>query len=290
MLHKEVNLKLLVPDSDQPRQEFDTFKLETLKSSIRDKGILVPIVVEKMKKKNTLLIIDGERRYKAATQLELKTVPVIIKESMTPGERMVLRFHLQEQHQSWSSFDKARAIYFFMNSEHLSVGEVSKILGMSPGTVAKWVGILDLSKRTQEKAVNKRIAFSYLSGIARIAPRFMDISNMSREEIELALINKVESKAIGKWTDMSCLRRFMNMPGNEKLKVEFLKKESMTVRNLLGITPEGRSIELDQLCYRCSYLSRLINKYQRANLNKYLSPKQKLLIDNLIKTSKLFIK
>jgi len=287
---KYIKLKLLKTDPSQPRQEFDTDRLESLKKSIQIHGILVPLIVEKMPNRETFLIIDGERRYTAASLLALESVPIEIRPAMSPQERMILRFHLQEQYQSWTSFDKARAIYFFMESEGLSVRKVSEILGMSPSTVAKWVGILDLSKRTQEKAIHKRIAFSYLDGIAKVAPKFVELSKLSLEEVETLLIDKVETKAIYKWTEMTRLRKFMNIDGNEKVKLEFLKNPTMTVKNLLGMTPEGRSIELDHLMYKCSALTTLFNKFSYRKLNRYLNVRQKEVLIKLVKTINRFIK
>jgi ParB family chromosome partitioning protein len=65
------------PNPDQPRKEFDEEKLEALSSSIKELGVILPIIVTK--KNNRYQIIAGERRYRAAKSLGKETIPAIIK-------------------------------------------------------------------------------------------------------------------------------------------------------------------------------------------------------------------
>lgn len=63
-----LKLTLIKPDPMQPRQEFDPYDLNLLKKSIASQGILQPLVVEKIKGNGHYILVDGERRYRAATQ------------------------------------------------------------------------------------------------------------------------------------------------------------------------------------------------------------------------------
>src|SRR3990167_2828370 len=105
---EHISIALVHPDPKQPRQEFDPEDLRILQKSIASHGILQPLVVEKNGK--GYLIVDGERRYRAAKLNALKTLPVEIVPQMSVLTRFIKRFHLQEQHKNWSWFDKARAI------------------------------------------------------------------------------------------------------------------------------------------------------------------------------------
>ena len=73
----EVKIEEIVRDEEQPRKDFDPEALEALAESIKQHGILSPIVV--MKKEGKYQIVAGERRYRAAKIAELKKVPVIVR-------------------------------------------------------------------------------------------------------------------------------------------------------------------------------------------------------------------
>ena len=75
----ELNIIEVEPNPDQPRKEFDKERLEDLKSSIAEIGVILPIIVTK-KESGRYLIIAGERRWRAAKLAGLKTIPAIIKD------------------------------------------------------------------------------------------------------------------------------------------------------------------------------------------------------------------
>jgi len=278
-----IDINLLKPDPDQPRQVFDPVKMHSLKESVKEKTILDPLTVERIPNSKHCLIIDGERRYKVAKELNIQKVPVEKMDPMTPQERMITRFHLQEQHQSWTPFDKARAIYFFMKSEGLSASQIADLLGVSHDTVSHWIGILSLSKKTQIKSIVRRIPFTYLEKIANISRRYAEITDMSKGKIEEKLLEKIENRAIYKHVELTTLLRFMVKEGNEEKKMEFLNKPDYTVKNLLGKTPEGQSIEVDFLTYRCQSTTRKLKEFTKKGYHKVLNEKQSLILRELKK-------
>ena len=275
-------LKNIVPDPNQPRQEFSPDRMKQLVASIDTEGILSPLMVEKIEgQKDKYLIVDGERRYKAAVTLGLQTVPVFICDSMTDQERMVRRFHVQEQHQSWSPFDKARAIYFFKNRIGLSINDTANILGLSKDSVYNWIGILNLSKRNQTYSIDKRIGFSYLNKIVRISQALSDEEEiaLTPDKIQRIILEKLEHNAIYDQTDMTELLKFSRLVGHAKNKMSFLTNPNMTVRQLLNITPEGQSILLDRTIYMTNQLINRLKKQDR--IKKYLSKKQIAVLEEL---------
>jgi ParB/RepB/Spo0J family partition protein len=299
---KYINLNEIAPDPEQPRQEFDPKQMETLKSSIKDKGILVPLILEELSQTDPLrekidpkyknakyIVIDGERRWRNAIELKLKEVPAEVEAEMTPKERMILRFHLQEQHSSWSPFDKARAIYFFIQTEHLPVAQVADLLGLHLSTIQNWITILSLSQRTQQKAIDRRIKFTTLVEVARISKKYTEITDMNRYDIENKLLDKVEKHAFGGYKEFVRLSKFLGMPGNEEAKLKFLKNVNFTIKNLFANTPEGQTIELDSIIYRCQLLTRELNKCVTSGLNKHLSYNQKKVAEDLQKALDHFV-
>ena len=74
----DVSLQHLTPDPDQPRKNFDEASLLSLADSIRERGVQVPLLVRKVGGSSGLMIVDGERRWRAAKLAKLKSVPVLL--------------------------------------------------------------------------------------------------------------------------------------------------------------------------------------------------------------------
>lgn len=198
MDYKQVPLAAVKPDPTQPRQEFSAENMARLKASVGRHGIINPIIVEKSP--NGYLIIDGERRFRAATALKLKTIPVLIQETLEAGQRLAQRFHLQEQHVNWSSFDKARSIADLQQQTKMGLDEMADFLGMDRGTIKDYLLLLGFSKRSQTIAVEKRIPYSYMREIARTRPYIDDVQ--LREKLEEALIGSLADGVITKGSEL----------------------------------------------------------------------------------------
>lgn len=276
-------LSKIKPDPAQPRQEFAPNHMMTLKASIKQQGILIPLLVEKITDSDSYLLVDGERRYTIAKELKMKELPVNIVPPMSSTERMIKRFHLQEQHQNWTPFDKARAIYFFMEGAELSAAQVAEMLGLHTATVYNWVGILKLSTRSRKKALSHRLPFSYLNRIVRMTNAYSTITDMPSAEIETKLIDKIAKyRSDYKYTDLSKLLRFLTMPGFKKQKLEYLNTPSMTIRQLLGNTPAGLSIDMDYLMYKIKALDRMTKARVRSGAHEHISLQQIAAVKDLV--------
>ena len=245
---EQINIKWIVPDPTQPRQSFDPKSMELLEKSIKDKGILVPLMVEKTAD-NKFLVVDGERRYRAATKLGIKTVPVEITQPMTTTERMIMRFHLQDQHASWTPFDRARAVVFFKDQGNLTNYETAELLGMTVQTVENWVGILKLSKRSQDLAINKRLPFSYLNRLAKVVNKYEQITDMPTEEIEKKLIKKLDNHEIANIKEFQFVANLLIKEEKSATMMKFLNT-GMNVKVLLGVSDKGGNVKLDNLSYQ----------------------------------------
>ena len=239
---KLLPLNKIKPDPDNPRKSYPIKTMESLERSVKEKGILNPLIVEDMGDGNYLLL-DGERRFRTATKLKFKEVPVEIMEKMSPLDRMMRRFHIQEQHVSWSPFDKARAINYFMKNEGVSLDQTAQMLGIAKASVISWMGILQLSKNTEEQANENKVEWSYLQRIPRITKKFQEIVDMPKQEIESILIEKIGNGAIAKTEDMVRLNSIMNIEGSEQKKIKLLKDKNYSVRSLLVETPQGKSVD-----------------------------------------------
>lgn len=234
-VHKVVPLSKIHPDENQPRKDFNAHRLAELKSSIKTHGIISPLVVEGLKS-GEYLLVDGERRFRAAKELKLKEVPVIVMNPTSETERIVRQFHLQEQHQGWTPVEKAVAVGFLAESLSLNVSELAKMLSLSSRTIADYEAFYSLMERTNFQKSELPLHFAkYMGRVVRTAKSVTEkvleeefTTDMQRS-LEQQLISSVKSGDITKPSDFSKLAdSFRAEPDTLK---KFLKGK-MTVSKL----------------------------------------------------------
>lgn len=135
------------PNKEQPRKRFEEEKIEELSNSIKEHGVIQPIIVAK--KENYYEIIAGERRWRAAKKAGLKEIPAIIKEN---DEKKNKQISLIEniQRQDLNPIEEAVAIQSLMNEYGFTQEQVSKSIGKSRSSVANTVRLLNLDDKVKK--------------------------------------------------------------------------------------------------------------------------------------------
>lgn len=156
-----IDPNLLKPNPKQPRIEFDQKKLEELAASIKENGILQPIIIEQISS-NEFYIIAGERRTRASKMAGLKKVPVQIRKF---DEQQKLEMALIEniQRADLNPIEEATAYYNLIQMGDLSQDEVAKKVGKNRSTVANSIRLLKLPEDIKRALANGEIS----SGHAR---------------------------------------------------------------------------------------------------------------------------
>lgn len=143
-----VPIEFLVPNRDQPRKNFSETSLDELSQSIKQKGILLPILVRPLNDKE-FQIIAGERRWRAAQKAGLNKVPVIIKNF---NEIEVLEIGLIEnmQRENLSAIEEALGFEKLQKEYNYTQENLSKILSKSRAYVANALRLLSLPHKVQQ--------------------------------------------------------------------------------------------------------------------------------------------
>ena len=143
-----VPIEFLVPNRDQPRKNFSETSLDELSQSIKQKGILLPILVRPLNDKE-FQIIAGERRWRAAQKVGLNEVPVIIKNF---NESEVLEIGLIEnmQRENLSAIEEALGFEKLQKEYNYTQENLSKILSKSRAYVANALRLLSLPHKVQQ--------------------------------------------------------------------------------------------------------------------------------------------
>lgn len=182
----------IVPDENQPRKYFNAEKIKTLKNSIKQYGIMNPLKVQEFGK-DKYLLEDGERRFRAATELGLKEVPVIIVKATNDVERLVRQFNIQEQHEAWSPVEKAVAISNLSSKMSLTLAAVCKLLNIADSdqrNIAAFAALL-----TKDSWVRHEIPISYASPVRGLTNLCVALYEHELEkEFTKDMVKKLETK------------------------------------------------------------------------------------------------
>ena len=166
----------LAPNPHQPRAQFDAAALEELSASIRTHGIIQPIVVSTVPgKQEHFWIVAGERRWRAAQQAGLASVPVIVREA-TPQQLMEWALVENVQRADLNAIEEAIAYQALMAEFGLTQADVAERVGKSRPAIANTVRLLALPLDVQTAVVDERIT----AGHARALLALPNAASMQR--------------------------------------------------------------------------------------------------------------
>ncbi|MCR4734128.1 MAG: ParB/RepB/Spo0J family partition protein [Treponema sp.] len=163
-----INPSLLKPNPKQPRTEFNQKLLDELCESIKENGILQPIIIEQVEgSKDEFYIIAGERRTRAARMAGLEKVPVQLRKF---DEQQKLEMALIEniQRSDLNPIEEATAYYNLIQMSDLTQDEVAKRVGKNRSTVANAIRLLKLPEDIQHALANGQISSGHARALLMI--------------------------------------------------------------------------------------------------------------------------
>lgn len=165
-----VKISSVEPNIDQPRKQFDEDALLELSESIKQYGVLQPLLVSD--KKDYYEIIAGERRWRAAKLAGLKEVPVIVKEF---SEQELVEISLIEniQREDLNPVEEAMAYKRLIDEFNLKQDEVADRVGKSRTAVTNSMRLLKLSEKVQQMLIDEMITAGHARAILAIADKDM---------------------------------------------------------------------------------------------------------------------
>lgn len=148
-LDREVPVERISPNPDQPRQDFSKSDLEDLAASIKEKGIIQPLIVrENSDKPNTYEIVAGERRWRAAQMAQVHTVPVIVRE-FTDLEVLEVAIIENIQRADLNPVEEAMGYRQLLDGFGHTQEQLSRALGKSRSHIANLMRLLQLPEDVQ---------------------------------------------------------------------------------------------------------------------------------------------
>jgi len=159
---QKILIQDIKPNPDQPRREFDQATLDELTASIKQHGVLQPIIV--VRQGNDYQIVAGERRWRAAKAANLKDMPVIVR-SLEELERIELALIENVQRVDLSPLEQAISVYRLQQQFNLTLEEVAAKLGKAPSTVSNLSRLLNLPDDARQALADNKITEGHARAI-----------------------------------------------------------------------------------------------------------------------------
>lgn len=160
----DIDIEKITTNPMQPRREFSTKDMEELINSIKEHGIITPLIVTKSKG-GSYELIAGERRLRAAKSAGLKTVPALIRSSRKQ-EKLELALIENLQRTDLNPIEEAWAYKKLIDDFNMSHREVAKRIGKSRSVVTNTIRILELPNEIQKAIVDGKISVGHARAIA----------------------------------------------------------------------------------------------------------------------------
>lgn len=199
----KIPIEYLEPNRHQPRKTFDEDSLNELAQSIREKGILLPILVKPLEE-NKYQIIAGERRWRAAQKANLHEIPVVIKDL---EENEVLEIALIEniQREDLTAIEEASGLNRLLVEHNYTQNDLSKIIGKSRSNIANTLRLLSLPHKVQDFVQKKILTAGHARSLVGLEnalsiAQFAIKKKMSVRQLEQYVNyvkNKKKTKSIG---------------------------------------------------------------------------------------------
>ena len=252
----KVKVSMIEPNKEQPRKNFDEDALIELAESIKQHGMLQPILVQE--RKGYYEIIAGERRWRAAKLAGLKEVPVIIKKF---SDQEIVEIALIEniQRENLNPIEEAIAYKRLLNEFHLKQDEVAERVSKSRTAVTNSMRLLKLDERVQQMVIEEKLSTGHARALLAIEDLELQYQTACKVFDESLSVREVEK-----------LVKAMNTPKKEIKKPEInqavyddmserLKQIMGTKVQILPKTNEKGKIEIEY--YSGDELERIIDLF-----------------------------
>ena len=176
---KNIKMSLIEPNKKQPRQSFDEEKITLLSQSIKEHGLIQPIIITPSKN-GMYKIVAGERRWRAAKKARLKEIPAVIR---TYNDEQVAEIALIEnlQRENLNPIEEAIGYNLLIEEFNLTQETISKRVGKSRSAVANSLRLLSLEEDIKKLLINGTIS----GGHARA------VLSLDNTDLRLALVKKI---------------------------------------------------------------------------------------------------
>ncbi len=218
--YAEIEVEKLQPNPRQPRTKFDPTSLAELAQSIQETGILQPIVV--VPNEDHFTIIVGERRWRAAQKIGLKTVPAIIRQ-MTEEQQLEAALVENLQREDLNPLDIASAYQKMTQDLHLTQEQVAIKVGKDRASVSNYIRLLKLPQRIQNMLTEDKLSMGHARALLSIEDPDLQVQTALEIDKRDLSVRAVENLIKNLLKKANKKKAFEPNPDLLALQEEFLK-------------------------------------------------------------------
>ncbi|MGM9834663.1 MAG: ParB/RepB/Spo0J family partition protein [Bacilli bacterium] len=187
----QINLDDIIPNRFQPRIAFDETGLKELADSIKEHGIIQPLVLRKLG--NKYEIIAGERRYKAATLAGLVTVPAIIS-NIDDNKSAEVALVENIQRRDLTPIEEAKSYKSLLDKGYLTQEQLAKRMGISQSAVANKLRLLNLDDEVQQALLSEKISERHARALLQITDKMKQREWLNRVINERLTVRQLDQE------------------------------------------------------------------------------------------------
>lgn len=242
----EVSITEVVRDEDQPRKEFAPEALEALANSIKEHGVLQPLVV--VKEGDKYKIVAGERRFRASKMAGLEKVPVIIR-TLEAQERLEISIIENAQREDLNAIEMATAYAKLKSQFNLSEAEIAERVGKSKSAVVNTMRLLNLADDVKKAMVEHKLS----EGVMR------PLIGADEELVEKILPKIIEEGWTARRVEKEMAEKKQKSSVRAAKQTSYIKQETVLAKKYdANVRVRGRSITIT--CRTDDELKELLEK------------------------------
>ena len=227
----ELALSIVIPDINQPRKTFKN--INSLADSIKENGVIQPIIVTSKKVDGIHHIIAGERRYLASKQIGLTTIPCIVREEETDASILLLQLLENDQREGVSPFEEADALRQLIDNMNVKKADIAKVLGRDASWISMRLKIADAKPNIRDLADK---------GVIEDVRTLYELKKFSEEMPDGA--DEFVTKALDNKISGSFRAAITRYRDSWKRKAEVIDSSMMDVISVKTIAKEGSVLKI----------------------------------------------
>ena len=172
-----INIEHIIPNRFQPRLHFSDEGLEDLATSIREHGIIQPLVLRRVGEKYE--IIAGERRYKASQLAGLTAVPAIITD-LDDNESAEVAILENTQRRNLSAIEEGKSYKKLLDRKYVTQDQLARRLGTSQANIANKIRLLSLAEEVQNALIEERISERHARSLLKVTDKVKQVELLNK--------------------------------------------------------------------------------------------------------------
>lgn len=256
-----IDINQIKPNSKQPRKVFDEEKLEELAASIREHGLIQPVILRKAERGYE--IVAGERRWRACRIIGIKEIPCIVKE-LSDEENMLLAIIENMQREDLNPIEEAEGLKQMIDTYGLTQEEVSRSVGKSRPYIANSLRLLKLPENIAQYLSEGKLSAGHAKALAGVEDEKMQLwlaEEIIKKELSVRQLEKMirEGKPKGRKAAIAKAK------SADVKKVEDDLKNALGTRVVLNQNKKGNKGKIEIEFYSKEELERLIELLKRLD-------------------------